>query len=173
MHRPQTRAAKGPDAEHGAVFVLCFFPRESGAIDAQTRGIALQESSSRVQFCRPGPLLRDVTPMTVARYLARLFPQGEFWVMLHRSMAEYVHKSPDNQARMLLAYFSGMMVSQSVGEFVVCRLLCTVCFFLPLLRGKSCPRALIRGCSLVERLRRSRRWAIGAVSTDVDGVQGR
>lgn len=32
--------------------------------------------------------------------------------MLHRSMAEYVHKSPDNQARMLLAYFSGMMVRQ-------------------------------------------------------------
>ncbi|CAN0351213.1 unnamed protein product, partial [Ectocarpus sp. 12 AP-2014] len=37
--------------------------------------------------------------------------KGEFWVMLHRSMAEYVHKSPDNQARMLLTYFSGMMVS--------------------------------------------------------------
>lgn len=34
--------------------------------------------------------------------------------MLHRSMAEYVHKSPDNQARTLLAYFSGMMVSWSV-----------------------------------------------------------
>ncbi|CAM9828579.1 unnamed protein product [Ectocarpus sp. 6 AP-2014] len=37
--------------------------------------------------------------------------KGEFWVMLHRSMAEYVHKSPDNQARMLLTYSSGMMVS--------------------------------------------------------------
>lgn len=27
-------------------------------------------------------------------------------------MAEYVHKSPDNQARVLLAYFSGMMVRE-------------------------------------------------------------
>lgn len=36
--------------------------------------------------------------------------QGEYWVILHRSMAEYVHKSPDNQARALMAYFSGVLV---------------------------------------------------------------
>lgn len=36
--------------------------------------------------------------------------------MLHRSMAEYVHKSPDNQARMLLTYFSGMMVRVEIGR---------------------------------------------------------
>lgn len=49
-------------------------------------------------------------------YRVHLAIQGEFWVTLHRSMAEYVHKSPDNQARSLLAYFSGMMVRYRLGE---------------------------------------------------------
>lgn len=52
----------------------------------------------------------------VARRSPRFATQGEFWVMLHRSMADYVHKSPDNQARMLLTYFSGMMVRVEIGR---------------------------------------------------------
>lgn len=90
------------------------------------------------------PLSYDVTRWPSR---PRGFPQGEFWVMLHRSMAEYIHKSPDNQARMLLAYFSGMMVSESVG------LLCFL-FFVSLLLllpvGKSgdvlCERSGFDGC---------------------------
>eukprot|EP00903_Cladosiphon_okamuranus_P005503 g5484.t1 len=55
----------------------------------------------------------DAQKEMLTRPVPNLFTvhKGEFWVMLHRSMAEYVHKSPDNQARVLLAYFSGMMVS--------------------------------------------------------------
>ncbi|CAM9160175.1 unnamed protein product [Scytosiphon promiscuus] len=55
----------------------------------------------------------DAQKEMLTRPMPNLFTvhKGEFWVMLHRSMAEYVHKSPDNQARTLLAYFSGMIVS--------------------------------------------------------------
>lgn len=48
-----------------------------------------------------------------------LLLQGEFWVMMHRAMATYIHKSPDNQARVLLAYFSGMMVSEIALENLI------------------------------------------------------
>jgi hypothetical protein len=41
------------------------------------------------------------------RSLPSLFTvyEGETWVVLHRSLAEYLHHSPDNNARTLLAYF--------------------------------------------------------------------
>ena len=80
----------------------------------------VRQSSPPLKYPRSPQPSNVVTPRAGRPAHAR-FPQGEFWVMLHRSFAEYVHKSPDNQARMLLAYFSGMMVRS-----LQCRLLCLV-----------------------------------------------
>lgn len=71
--------------------------------------INVHQSSPPRKYPR-SPQPSNVATPRAGRPAHARFPQGEFWVMLHRSFAEYVHKSPDNQARMLLAYFSGMMV---------------------------------------------------------------
>lgn len=47
--------------------------------------------------------------------------------MLHRNMAVYVHKSPDNMARMLLAYFSGMVVSENDYRHTLCCICNVMC----------------------------------------------
>jgi Core-2/I-Branching enzyme len=40
--------------------------------------------------------------------------KGGYWVVLHRSFAEYIHHSPDNVARSLLWYFSSSFVSDEL-----------------------------------------------------------
>jgi Core-2/I-Branching enzyme len=40
--------------------------------------------------------------------------KGGYWVVLHRSFAEYIHHSPDNVARSLLWYFSSAFVSDEL-----------------------------------------------------------
>ncbi|CAM9333771.1 unnamed protein product [Phaeothamnion confervicola] len=47
--------------------------------------------------------------------------KGEFWVVLHRSYAEYLTESPDNVARMLMTYFSKFRISdESYFQTVAC-----------------------------------------------------
>ncbi|CAM9260344.1 unnamed protein product [Choristocarpus tenellus] len=47
--------------------------------------------------------------------------KGEFWMVLHRSFCRYVTSSPDNVARSLIAYFSGMRVSdESYFQTIAC-----------------------------------------------------
>lgn len=93
----------------------------AAAVTAASQGIVedqgLQRTADSITF----------NAMTIMVETWRPHPQrfslykGEFWTILHRSFCEYVHKSPDNVARGLSAYFTGFRISdESYMQTVAC-----------------------------------------------------
>lgn len=68
---------------------------------------------------RDGTVLAPPMPHPM-REIVRPFPdlfdvyKGEFWVVLHRSLADYIHDSPDNVARSVSLYLAGSYISDEL-----------------------------------------------------------